>query len=102
MEGQAMSDFNDLYSYVNYLLAEHRRLHQVLHLVRQTIGSGRESNQIDWKQNVVKALRDLRAELQCHFAEEEEGACLDEAVSFQPQLSPEMKQIEQEHPRLLA
>ncbi len=96
-----MRNYDECRTYVEHLLAEHRRLHRMLVLGRKTI-AGSESNRDVWTRNVIKVLRDVRAELQCHFAEEEGGGCLDEAVSFRPQLAPELKRIEVQHPRLLA
>lgn len=96
-----MSTSNESQTYVSYLLAEHRRLHRMLLQARQTIASAGDASRTNWKDNLLKLFRDLRSELQCHFSQEEEGGCLDRAVSFQPHLSLELKQVEQEHPRLL-
>ena len=96
-----MRNYDDCQTYVNHLIAEHLRLHRMLVFGRKTI-AGSESNGDVWTRSVIKVLRDVRAELQCHFAEEEGGGCLDEAVSFRPQLAPELKRIESQHPRLLA
>ncbi len=94
-----MRTYDECKTYVDYLLAEHRRLHRMLRHTRQTIAACGET---DGKQRVLKVLRDLRSTLQCHFTEEEGGGCLDEAVSFDPHLSPEVRHIEAEHPSLLA
>jgi hypothetical protein len=50
----------------------------------------------------VGILRRLREELSHHFAEEEAGGCLEEAVSQCPRLGPEATRIEAEHGELLA
>jgi hypothetical protein len=50
---------------------------------------------------MVKVLRGVREELEHHFAQEEAGGCLDEAVCRCPSLSAEARRIEAEHPRLL-
>jgi iron-sulfur cluster repair protein YtfE (RIC family) len=97
-----MSNHNPATTYVNYLLAEHRRLHRMLSLVRQSIACDKLESDPQWTMNILKLLRDLRAELRCHFAQEEGEGCLDQAVSFQPVLSPEMNELQREHPRLLA
>lgn len=85
-------------SYINHLLAEHRRLHRMLVLARNTMAADDGA----WVARFVKLLGDIRCELQCHFVEEEQGGCLDQAVSFQPNLSPDLKHVEAEHPQLLA
>jgi hypothetical protein len=51
--------------------------------------------------DIVQVLQHVREELQHHFAQEESGGCLDEAVSRCPGLSVEAKRIELEHPQLL-
>jgi len=96
-----MRDYNECQPYVDHLLAEHRRLHAMLHQARSVIvqsgGPDRDASLAD----VAATLRHLREELKHHFAEEEEGGCLDEAVSRCPRLSAEAKRIEAEHPELL-
>jgi len=85
-------------SYINHMLAEHRRLHRMLVFARNTMAADDDA----WLARFIKVLGDIRCELQCHFAEEEQGGCLDQAVSFHPNLSPDMKHVEEEHPQLLA
>jgi hypothetical protein len=51
---------------------------------------------------LVDTLVELRSELAHHFAEEESGGCLEEAVSRCPSLSPNAKEVETQHPGLLA
>jgi hypothetical protein len=97
-----MRTYDECKTYVDYLVAEHRRLHRLLLHARKTIAGSADAGEMDWTQKVVKVLRDLRATLHCHFADEEGGGCLEEAVSFDPHLSPDVKSIEAEHPRLLA
>jgi hemerythrin len=95
-----MRTYDECKTYVDYMLAEHRRLHRLLLQARKTIAA--YAGDSDWAQSVVNVLRELRATLECHFADEEGGGCLDQAVSFRPALAGAMKQIEAEHPRLLA
>jgi hypothetical protein len=47
-------------------------------------------------------LKRVREELAGHFAEEEDGGCLEEAVCSGRDLSAALRQIEKEHPLLLA
>jgi hypothetical protein len=84
---------------VNHLFAEHRRLHHLLRQARKAIvGSGERQSPV----GCAAALVDVEHELRRHFAEEEAGGCLDEAVSRCPGLAAEVGTIESEHPRLLA
>jgi hypothetical protein len=96
-----MRDYNECRSYVEHLIAEHRRLHRMLRLARASIvesgGPDRDATSAD----VARVLRQVREELEHHFAQEEAGGCLDEAVSRCPPLSADAHRIEVEHPQLL-
>jgi hypothetical protein len=97
-----MRDYDECRPFVDHLLAEHRRLHKLIHQARISIV---ESGGPDWDESyegVAEILRKLRGELQRHFAEEEAGGCLDEAVSRCPRLSPDARRLESEHADLLA
>jgi hypothetical protein len=87
--------------YVEHVLAEHRRLHNMLRLARAAIlqsgGPDRDATAAD----VVRVFQQIRGELARHFEEEEGGGCLEEAVSRCPRLSGQARQIEAEHPVLL-
>jgi hypothetical protein len=96
-----MRDYNDCRCYVEHLIAEHRRLHRMLRLARAFIAeSGGPDRDVSCA-DVVRVLRQVREELEHHFAQEEAGGCLDEAVSRCPPLSAEALRIETEHPQLL-
>lgn len=97
-----MRTYDDCEAYINHLLAEHRRLHRLLLDARKAIAASFDLQRDEWRSSVVKVLGDVRGTLQSHFAEEEGGGCLDQAVSFRPSLASKMKRIEEEHPRLLA
>jgi len=96
-----MRTYDECRCYVEHLVAEHRRLHRMLRLAQHAIlgahGPDRDASQAD----ILRILRQVRDELAHHFAEEEQGACLDEAVSHCPSLSTESRRIEAEHPELL-
>lgn len=97
-----MRDYNECQPYVNHLVTEHRRLNGLLRQTRASIvGSGSPDRDARGAE-VVEALRRLQAELTYHFKEEEEGGCMDEAISRCPALSPDVKRIEAEHQDLLA
>jgi hypothetical protein len=65
------------------------------------LGSGSPDRDVPAGQ-IAETIRRLRMELVHHFAEEEEGGCLDEAVSRCPRLGPDARRIEAEHQELLA
>ena len=97
-----MRDYNECRPYIDHLLSEHRRLHKLIHQARISIVQSGGPDGDESYQGVVQILRNLRGELQNHFAEEEAGGCLDEAVSRCPRLSPDAKRLECEHADLLA
>jgi hypothetical protein len=96
-----MRSYDECRTYVEHLIAEHRRLHRMLRGARAAMiasaGPDREASGAD----VARVLRQVRDELEHHFAQEESGGCLDEAVSLCPSLSAEARRIEAEHPQLL-
>ena len=87
--------------YVDHLLAEHHRLHALLRHARAAIlqagGPDRDATAAD----IVRLLKQVRQELTHHFAEEEAGGCLEEAVSRCPRLSSEANHLGAEHAELL-
>src|SRR5262245_37229875 len=88
-------------SYVEHLIAEHRRIHRMLRLAHHTIIGAQGSQQDAPPAVVVRVLQQVREELEHHFAQEESGGCLHEAVSRCPPLSAEAHRIEAEHRELL-
>jgi len=96
-----MRDYEECRPYVDHMLAEHRRLHQLLCSMRAGIeqSAGRDCQELFTE--VAQCLKLLREELSRHFAEEEGGGCLDEAVSRCPRLSGAQRSIEAEHPLIL-
>jgi hypothetical protein len=100
-EGEKMNGNDCKFVYVDHMLAEHRRLDQ---LVRRTLGSipGWEEADTGWLPRMRAGLEEIRTELAHHFRKEEEGGCLEEAVARCPQLSADVGHIEAEHRELLA
>ena len=97
-----MRDYDECRPYIDHLVAEHRRLHGMLRRIRASLVSSVGSDDDPSFAQVARILRGLREELEHHFAQEEAGGCLDEAVSRCPRLSAEARRIEAEHPELLA
>jgi hypothetical protein len=88
--------------YVDHLVAEHRRLDQLIRATLATLPSWEETNVEAWLPRMVEGLTAIRQEIAHHFLEEEQGGCLEEAVAYCPSLSDEVIHIEAEHPTLLA
>lgn len=88
--------------YINHIVAQHRRLHAMLREMRDAIVGSVQPDETPSFGRIVRVLVKLREELEQHFAQEEGGGCLDEAVSRCPSLSSEVKRIEAEHPKILA
>jgi len=96
-----MPAYDECRCYVDHLISEHRRLHRMLHMAQHAIVGASGPDQDATSADIVKVLRQVRDELEHHFAQEEGGGCLDEAVSLCPTLSAESRRIEAEHPQLL-
>jgi hypothetical protein len=87
--------------YLNHLLAQHRRLHLMLRQMREAILESVQPDETPSFAEITRTLKKLREEMAKHFAEEEAGGCLNEAVTRCPALSSEAKRIEGEHPLIL-
>lgn len=97
-----MRDDDQIRCYIDHLVAEHRRLHGVLRKVRSSLVYAVGPDEAPSFTEVVRIIIGMRNELARHFAQEEAGGCLEEAVSHCPKLSAEAGRIEAEHPQLLA
>jgi len=86
---------------IDQLRAEHRRLHGVLRHLRNSLVNAVGPDESPSFTEVVRLLTSVRDELSRHFAQEEAGGCLDEAVSHCPTLSTEVGRMRAEHPELL-
>lgn len=96
-----MNDPKECFAYAEHLQREHHRFNQLLgqigHEVAQLAGQGEQQATIA---RLGKRLTDLHHELQSHYAEEEAGGCLEEAVTRCPSLAKDSKSILEEHPQL--
>jgi hypothetical protein len=95
-------DVEESRAYAEHLLSEHRRVHGLLNRIDQqwslTSGAPRPRLVIS---NLREGFDELRRELVKHFAEEEEGGVLEEAVARCPGLGREEMRLEEEHSALL-
>jgi len=89
-------------AYVNHIQAEHRRLDQLIRCTLEAIPNCGEYQRLSWPAPIVAGLAAIRRELVEHFAEEESGGCLEEAVARCPGLSGEADRVQAEHGGLLA
>lgn len=97
-----MRDDGEIRCYVQHLATEHRRLHGILRRLQDSLVYAVGPDEAPTFIEVVRILGVLRDELTHHFAQEDAGGCLDEAVSHCPRLSAEARRIAAEHPELLA
>lgn len=81
----------------------HRHLHEKVVHLRETlddIASAKSPKRPH--PEVLEELRKFRDELLEHFAQEEEGGYMEEAVSLLPRLGPSARALELQHPPLAA
>lgn len=86
---------------LGHLLCQHRDLHSRLLMLRAAFRTapcpGRGA-----LETVRTRLRSLREFLAGHFAQEEQGGFLEESIARMPRLSPAVREVVADHPRLLA
>ena len=97
-----MRDYEECRPYINHLLAEHRRLHGMLGRARAAVRQMNGPDHDATLKDVARILEQVRSELSQHFKEEEQGGCMEEAVSRCPRLADDASRIEREHVQLLA
>ena len=97
-----MREDQDCRCYIDHLFAEHRRLHALLKQMRAAIAQSVGPDETPSFAAAQRTLALLHQELAHHFAQEESGGCMDEAVSRCPRLAGEEHRIEGEHSQILA
>lgn len=90
-------------AYLDAMQAEHREVGKLIHAVEAAFATAALQG---WKgsgtSQVVEPLIALRDFMRGHFAQEEEGGYLEEALSHAPRLCVQASQLERQHPQLLA
>lgn len=81
---------------LGHLLVQHRDLHMLVQGVREALEPPRQTGGL---RAAVVALREHLAE---HFAQEERGGFMEEAISRMPRLSTAVAHVLRDHPQLLA
>ena len=86
---------------LGHVLAEHRDLFHLMHSVQSRLAmTGPPSP--ERRADVLESLHHLREHLGDHFAQEELGGFLEEAMTRMPRLSAAVRSIVAQHPALLA
>ncbi|MDP6557649.1 MAG: hemerythrin domain-containing protein [Pirellulaceae bacterium] len=93
-----MRDFPECQAFVDHLRSEHKQIRQAVVDVEHELRAACPSCETDRLREKLQKLSDTLAE---HFKEEEQGGCLEEAVSCVPHLSPLVTQIEKAHVSIL-
>jgi hemerythrin len=83
--------------YLEQALADHRDLHRRIATLRCRLECCVENVTKSDFDNAVASLRDLRNRLQAHFAREEAGGYLDEAISRMPRLASKADRLQRQH-----
>lgn len=97
-----INDVEEFRAYIVHMISEHRRLHEAVQTIEQRWRLvDMEAASEDTVTELVAGLEQLRNELRHHFAEEESGGCIEEAVTRCPSLSQDAARIEHEHVSLL-
>jgi hypothetical protein len=93
-----MNGAEDCRAYVEHLYHEHHQLDQlVLEIGHEVAELGHAIRTADARAHLAQRLGDLHKQLRTHFAEEEAGGCLEEAVTRCPSLCDECHAILAEH-----
>ena len=96
-----MNGANQCGTYLQHIQAEHHRLNRVLaEIGRQFAIPSCEASAQAMLRGIREGLEGLLDELRRHFAEEEDGGCLDEAAAHCPSLGPRARDLVHEHPHL--
>lgn len=95
-----LGNYEEVYAFATHMRAEHRRLHECVEQIEQQWRE-QKAGPADFAPRLASSLESLGGELARHFEEEENGGCLEEAVSRQPSLSQETRRLEHEHGEML-
>jgi len=86
---------------LSHVLAEHRDLFHLLLSVRSALAAAGPPTP-ERRSDVLESMHHLRDHLADHFAQEEQGGFLEEAITRVPRLSAAVRSILGQHPGLLA
>ena len=98
-----MQSTTDYLPYVRRLQAEHGKIRRVVRRIpTECFGAKARRSARPPKSVLTESLIVLQGRLEHHFFEEEEGGCIEEAVSRRPSLAAEANKLESQHRVLLA
>jgi len=93
-----MNGAQDCRAYIEHLRHEHHQIIQLLlEIGHQITNAGNAAPSSAARDALVRRLGELYKQLRTHFAEEEAGGCLEEAVTRCPSLGDECQTILAEH-----
>jgi iron-sulfur cluster repair protein YtfE (RIC family) len=96
-----MRDLSDCLPYVRHMRMAHRRQNEALRAINGLLTELELPESAKAAARLVESLQALRADLAFHFAEEESGGCVEEAVIRCPGLSPDARRAGAQHRLLL-
>jgi hypothetical protein len=90
-----------LTAYVERVRGEHRELQGLVHQVRRALALGTQAR---WRDvtivPLVRALEELKVHMEQHFAQEEAGGYLEEALVHAPRFTLQAESLLKQHPQL--
>jgi iron-sulfur cluster repair protein YtfE (RIC family) len=95
-----MPDHDEKFVYVEHMIAQHRRLDQLLRRA-VSLALPFDAKTEEWLPRLTAGLAAIRCELAQHFGEEDGGGCLEEAMARCPAIAPEVRRLVGEHEELL-
>jgi hypothetical protein len=98
-----MRDLAECQGLVAHVRADHGRIRRSVQSILRTLRQvDPHASRAEITIVMIEPLTALLAQLRRHFAEEEDGGSLDDAVCHCPSLAREVRQSNAEHPKLLA
>jgi ABC-type transporter Mla subunit MlaD len=91
----------EYFTFAKAFQAEHRELGGVLQRLRRALGNGRPWS-ASAARDASRAIEELQAHLHHHFAQEEEGGYLEQALAAAPRFSGQAAELLKQHPIVLA
>jgi hypothetical protein len=92
-----MNEMNGCRAFVEHLHHEHSRIKQLLLEIGREAADLAHFPEPSRIARLAERLADLRKQLKSHYAEEESGGCMEEAVTRCPSLASDAKAILEEH-----
>lgn len=96
-----MEPLGNVQPYLEQALAEHHELHAFADSILRLLATPPREVMAEHFETVVARMKELRDRLQAHFAQEEEGGYLDEAVSRAPNVAAQAAALQRQHQRFV-